>query len=112
MHRIPRAWRNAWRGLVTSVKMRSDAEAEGENEIFVEETSPTEAEKPPEAPIYTDVKVGVLQVYGCRPIAGAKEKSDVQHGVHPEVWRIHESLIQPLEVDDRSPTAVFLRDDE
>ena len=38
----------------------SDAKAEGENEIFVEETSPTEAEKPPESPIDTDVKVGVL----------------------------------------------------
>ena len=46
----------------------SDAEAEGENEIFVEEASPTEAEKPPEASIDTDVKLGVLQVYRRRPI--------------------------------------------
>jgi len=35
------AWRNAWRDLVTSVKMRGEAEAEWENEVVIQKAPPS-----------------------------------------------------------------------
>ena len=89
-----------------------EAEAKWENEVFVQKAPPTEVEKAPEALIDAVVKIGVFQVYGRSPIAGAKERSSVYDRVHPEVRWIQESLIQPLEVDDWPPTAILLRNDE
>ena len=89
-----------------------ETETERQNEILVKTTPPTESEKTSKTPIHLDVKIGVLQVYRRCPIAWTEEIRCVLNRIHPEVRRIQELLVEPLQIDDGAPPAVFLWNDE
>ena len=87
------------------------AEAEGKDFELEELPLPAKAEITTPLPVDGNVKVGVFQVDGRRPIPWAKKKGHVLHRVHAEVWAIDEKLVEAFQIDDGSP-AHRLRNEE
>ena len=87
------------------------AEAEGKDFELEELSLPAKAEITTPLPIDGNMKVGVLQVDGRRPIPWAKKKGHVLHRVHAEVRAIDEKLVEAFQIDDGAP-AHWLRNEE
>jgi hypothetical protein len=56
-----------------------------------------------------DVKVGVPQVDGNRPIAWSEGVAVVFHHFHAEVWGVHVRRIQLFQVEDGAHAPTFFR---
>ena len=80
-----------------------EAEAERQDPELPHPTAPTEAKEAARRWGDGDVKIGVLEIDGRRPVPGTQKKSNVLHCVHPEMRTIDEELVQFLQIDDRPP---------
>ena len=108
MERIPCAEEGLQRFRHQHENGRGQAKAKWKKHVLVEEASPTEAK---EAVIDGDVEVHILEVDGRCPITEAKKGRHIPDHIHPERG-VEKRLVEPLQVDDGPPAAVFFGDDE
>ena len=75
------------------------------NHVLVEEASSTKVK---EAAIDGHVEVRILEIDQRSPIVGTKKGRRILDRIHPEVGSVKKRPVEPLQVDNGPPAAVFL----